>query len=179
MQPVATNTAIAAKNRLSCISGGMVVFPSPEHHSDKGYRYQSFRNSPGILAMFAAIRRASSRLSNLTAGNFQQHEIAIQKLIGDSKRDQPNYHRPAIGWRGTIGVKIGQVFKPRSYFSSSHDLSAAWAKRRFWRALIGAFVGHGKSFLKPQMSPDTRAEMYSVASIKACEFRTTIVLVCH
>ena len=74
MQPVATNTAIAAKNRLSCISGGMVVFPSPEHHSDKGYRYQSFRNSPGILAMFAAIRRASSRLSNLTAGNFQQHE---------------------------------------------------------------------------------------------------------
>ena len=78
MQPVAINAAITAKNRLSCISGGMVVFPSPEHHSDKGYRYQGFRNSPGILAMFAAIRRASSRLSNLTAGNFQQHEIAIQ-----------------------------------------------------------------------------------------------------
>jgi hypothetical protein len=55
MQPVATNTAIAAKNKPSCISGGMVLFPSPEHHSDKGYRYQGFRNSSGGLAMFAAI----------------------------------------------------------------------------------------------------------------------------
>ena len=52
---MAINAAITAKNRLSCISGGMVVFPSPEHHSDKGYRYQDFRNSPGSLAMFAAI----------------------------------------------------------------------------------------------------------------------------
>jgi hypothetical protein len=50
MQPVAINAAITAKNRLSCISGGMVVFPSPEHHSDKGYRYQGFRNSSGSLA---------------------------------------------------------------------------------------------------------------------------------
>jgi hypothetical protein len=30
-----------------------------------------------------------------------------------------------------------------------------------------------KPVLKPQISPDTRAEMYSVVSIKACEFRTT------
>jgi hypothetical protein len=58
MQPVATNTAIAAKNRPSCISGGTVVFPSPEHHSDKGYLYQGFRKSSGSLAIFAAIRRA-------------------------------------------------------------------------------------------------------------------------
>src|SRR5262249_61940880 len=52
--PVATNAAIAAKTRLSCISGGMVVFPSPEHHSDKGYRSQGFRNSPGSLAISLA-----------------------------------------------------------------------------------------------------------------------------
>src|SRR5262249_5493296 len=32
--------------------------PSPEHHSDKGYRYQGFRKSSGSLAIFAAIRRA-------------------------------------------------------------------------------------------------------------------------
>jgi hypothetical protein len=63
MQPVAINAAITAKNRLSCISGGMVVFPSPEHHSDKGYRYQDFRNSPGSLAMLAAIRLARFTLS--------------------------------------------------------------------------------------------------------------------
>jgi len=49
MQPVATNTAIAAKNRLSCISGGMVVFPSPEHHSDKGYRYPRLLQQPRQL----------------------------------------------------------------------------------------------------------------------------------
>ena len=30
-----------------------------------------------------------------------------------------------------------------------------------------------KAVLKPQISPDTRAEMYSVVSMKACEFRTT------
>ena len=67
MQPVAINAAITAKNRLSCISGGMVVFPSPEHHSDKGYRYQGFRNSSGSLAIFAAIGRASSFVSSLAA----------------------------------------------------------------------------------------------------------------
>jgi len=57
MQPVATNTAIAAKNRLSCITGGMVVFPSPEHHSDKGYRSQGFPNSPGSLAILQSHTR--------------------------------------------------------------------------------------------------------------------------
>ena len=30
-----------------------------------------------------------------------------------------------------------------------------------------------KAVLKPQIFPDTPAEMYSVVSIKACEFRTT------
>src|SRR5262249_3618710 len=37
----------------------MVVCPLPQHHSDKGYRYQGFRNSPGSLAIFIAVRKAS------------------------------------------------------------------------------------------------------------------------
>jgi len=40
------------------------------------------------------------------------------------------------------GVKLRQVAKSRGYSSEPHDLSAAWAKRRPWRAFIKAFVAH-------------------------------------
>src|SRR5262252_1061965 len=45
----------------------MVVSPSPKHRSDKGYRHQGYRNSPGSLAMLAVILRASSFVSSLAA----------------------------------------------------------------------------------------------------------------
>src|SRR5262249_39053926 len=70
-------------------------------------------------------------------------------------------------------IKVGQLIKSGSYSSEPHSLSAAWAMRRFWRALSRAFGGHGQNGPWAEMSPRTRAEMYSVASIKACEFRTT------
>ena len=53
-------------------------------------------------------------------------------------------------------IKIGQLAKSRCYSRQPHDLSAAGAKRRCWRALIRAFVGPGQSSsLEPEMSPDT------------------------
>ena len=45
----------------------MVVSPSPKHRSDKGYRHQGYRNSPGSLAMLAVTLRASSFVSSLAA----------------------------------------------------------------------------------------------------------------
>jgi hypothetical protein len=42
------------------------------------------------------------------------------------------------------GIKVGQVIKSRRYSSESHELSAAWAKRRPWGAFIRAFVAHGQ-----------------------------------
>src|SRR5262249_60840330 len=75
MQPVATNTAIAAKNRLSCIAGGMVVFPSPEHHSDKGYHAvgrkgvtQAINGSPTLFDLLKIYSVALCKPSNLRRG---------------------------------------------------------------------------------------------------------------
>src|SRR5262249_15114494 len=76
MQPVATNTAIAAKNsaknRLSCITGGMVVFPSPEHHSDKGYHAvgrkgvtQAINGSPTLFDLLKIYSVALCKPSSL------------------------------------------------------------------------------------------------------------------
>jgi hypothetical protein len=42
-------------------------------------------------------------------------------------------------------IKVGQVVKARCYPIEPHGLSAACAKRRLWRALIGAFALHGQS----------------------------------
>ena len=50
-------------------------------------------------------------------------------------------------------IKVGQVVKARCYSSKPHGLSAACAKRRLWWALIGAFVLHGQSGPKAEMSP--------------------------
>src|SRR5262249_25847277 len=57
MQPVATNAAIAAKNRPSCISGGMVMFPSPEHH-----QRIPLSRLPQQVRQLCNVRRDPSRL---------------------------------------------------------------------------------------------------------------------
>ena len=45
----------------------MVVSPSPKHRSDKGYRRQGFRNSPGSLAMLAALHPELAYLIQINA----------------------------------------------------------------------------------------------------------------
>src|SRR5262249_44863765 len=49
------------------------------------------------------------------------------------------------------GIKVGQVATSRRNSSEPHDLSAAWANRRFWR---GVFVGHGQPSFSRDV-PDT------------------------
>jgi hypothetical protein len=39
-------------------------------------------------------------------------------------------------------IKVGKVVKSRCYSSEPHDLSAAWAQRRPWRAFSRVFVAH-------------------------------------
>ena len=92
MQPVATNTAIAAKNRLSCITGGMVVFPSPEHHSDKGY------HAVGRKGVTQAINGSPTRpLEDLQRGSVQTFELAAGVSFGTALRRSIAYSRPMIG----------------------------------------------------------------------------------
>ena len=94
MQPVATNTAIAAKNRLSCITGGMVVFPSPEHHSDKGYHAvgrkgvtQAINGSPTLFDLLKIYSVALCKPSSL-----RRVCHLAQRCV-----DQLSYSRPMIG----------------------------------------------------------------------------------
>src|SRR5262249_61165613 len=94
MQPVATNTAIAAKNRLSCITGGMVVFPSPEHHSDKGYHAvgrkgvtQAINGSPTLFDLLKIYSVALCKPSSLRRG----------VLFVQPRGEQISYFPPMVG----------------------------------------------------------------------------------
>src|SRR5262249_57870548 len=64
---------------------------------------------------------------------------------------------------------------PKSRRSSErHNSSAAWATRRPWRVFIRMFVAHGRQrSLNRKCPPTHEPGMYSGASLKTCEFRTT------
>src|SRR6516225_9061019 len=72
------------------------------------------------------------------------------------------------------GVKVGEVAKSRRHSREPHDLSAAWAMRRCWRAFIRELVGHGQRSLEPRCSrhPVPVSFRYEVRSRKTCDLRT-------
>jgi hypothetical protein len=72
------------------------------------------------------------------------------------------------------GVKVGQVAKSRRHSREPHDLSAAWAKRRFWRAFIRKFVGHGQRSFRAEISPTPYLRPLCTKSRrwKTCDFET-------
>src|SRR5262249_2342326 len=160
MQPVATNTAIAAKNRLSCISGGMVVFPSPEHHSDQGYRSQGFRNSPGSLAISLASaitqppgRGHKKQLSRLAprkvialanAGGDTINAVKQAAEIGISPRSQTLV--PLLVLLSdvhTLGLDVakGMTFIDGFYWDAD-DQTRAWSKQFFDRRKVMPTMNH-------------------------------------
>jgi hypothetical protein len=79
-------------------------------------------------------------------------------------------HATSSAFKDILDIKVTKSRRS----DEPHNSSAAWATRQPWRVFTRMFVAHGRQrSLNRKCPPTPRAGIYSVASIKAREFKTT------